>query len=125
MGCGVGGVSGVGPGETYSDDWEWFDPFQLTIEEVDDLPEHWEKIMKNMNRECWREGYRYCHAPTDLLCSYPNVPVRGIFVVTRRDATPETVTALDLIHTGGQFVEYDTKDKHIWEEELNELQVSG
>ena len=118
LGCGVGGVSGVEGSKTYSDQWEWFDPSM--VEDIDELPQHWQDMVRNQNRECWRERYCYVHAPTNLLCFYPNIPVQGIFVVTKSFVTPETVEATDLIHAGGQFTEFDTNDKGIWEDELAE-----
>lgn len=122
MGCGVSGVSGIEDGDSYSGDWEWFDPFKVT--DLDDLPDHWRAIVKNQNSECWREGFRYVHAPMPILCEYPRVPVKGIFVVTRRTATPEDVNVEDLIHTGGQFIEYDTENKGIWRDWLEGVVAS-
>lgn len=98
----------------WSGKWEWFDPFAVNPDDVDDLPEHWRLLLTSQNAECWRCGYRYVHAPEPILSQYPRVPVRGIFAVCNDGAMPETVKAGDLIHAGGQHTEHDTKDKGIW-----------
>jgi len=106
FGAKVGGMSGIREGKTYSSKWEWFDPFQLTsFDDVDDLPWYWAKLVSNMNSECWKCGYRYVHSPKEILVQYPRVPVKGIFAVTSKDATPETVKASDLIHLGDEFLD--------------------
>lgn len=111
--------------KAFTKNWEWFDPMVMTEADYAELPDHWQAIIRNQNQECWNLGYKYIHAPVPILCSYPRVPVRGIFGVDI-NCTPENVKAKDLIHLGGQFTEYDTKDKCIWQNNVRELQeVSG
>jgi hypothetical protein len=123
MGCSCSGYDIKGKEEgniAYSDDIEWFDPFKVdSLEEYYDLPEYWQAIFRNANRECWRCGYRYVHVPENIICRYPHTPIKGIFVVVNGDATPETVVSDDLMHGGGQFVEYDTKDKGVWMDQID------
>ena len=118
MGCSVSGYNATGKEEgncRYSNDIEWFDPFKVTsLDEYLELPYYWQDIFRNQNAECWRCRYLYVHLPENILCSYPHLPVKGIFCVTSDSATPENVTGNDLMHTGGQFVEFDTEDKGLW-----------
>lgn len=85
------------------------------------LPDHWQSIVRNQNQECWNLKYKYVHAPVPILSQYPRVAVKGIFGVVN-DCTPETVTAKDLIHLGGQFTEYDNNDKCIWMKNIHQIQ---
>lgn len=122
----VSGVDGVDTEEeNWSNDWEWFDPSLITNEEeVEELPDHWYHILKNQNRTCWSLKYRYVHSPEEIICRYPHVPIKGIFVVVNDKATKETVTADDLIHLGGEFTLYNNRDKDIWKDwiEMNQEQ---
>ena len=99
----------------WSDEWEWFDPHLIkTIEEVEELPEHWKRVLKSQNGTCWRLKYKYVHAPEEIVVRYPHVPIKGIFVVTNEQATKETVVAEDLIHLLGEFTEHSHEDSGIW-----------
>lgn len=106
--------------KAFTKKWEWFDPIAMTEDDYEDLPEHWQTLVRNQNQECWNLKYKYIHSPVPILCSYPRVPLRGIFGVDE-NCTPETVTAKDLIHLAGQFTEYDTKDKCIWQKNLRQI----
>ena len=120
MGCRIGGydIEEIG-NKAYSNQVEWFNPFKVTsMAEYLALPEHWQAIFRNQNRECWRCGYRYMHIPKDILCQYPHIPVKGLFAVMGDSTTMDTVVGSDLIHLGGQFVEYDTKDKGLWLDQI-------
>ena len=118
IGCSVSGYDEKSKDEgnhDYSGRVEWFDPFKVTsMDEYLDLPEYWQAVFRNQNAECWRCGYRYVHVPKDIICYYPHLPIKGIFIVVNSKATFSGVTGHDLIHSGGQFVEYDTKDKGLW-----------
>jgi hypothetical protein len=107
---------------SWSDRWEWFDPFAVTA--PDELPEPWVTLLRAQNVECWRCGYRYVHAPDELLGSHPTLPLRGVFAVTRLDATPDDVRAWDLVHLGGQCTEHDADDKGIVDEWLEPEEAS-
>lgn len=105
----------------YSGRIEWFDPYKvISMDDYLALPEHWQVLFRNQNNECWRCGYRYVHVPNEILCQYPHTPLKGLFVVVNGDATPENVKGDDLIHSGGQFVEYDRKDKGLWIQQIEE-----
>jgi hypothetical protein len=86
---------------------------------IDDLPEKWQIIIKAMNSECWRIGYTLIHSPNPILCGYPDLPMCGFFCAPK-EIDLENINAKDLIHTAGQFIEYDTNDKGIWQEWIKE-----
>tara|TARA_Y100000310_G_scaffold341076_2_gene439005 strand:+ start:1341 stop:1808 length:468 start_codon:yes stop_codon:yes gene_type:complete len=116
-GCTVGSMPSNPDGDKkWSDNWEWFDPFK--VEDEDALPEYWYNILTRQNKSCWECNYRYVHSPTEILVDYPRTPVKGVFGVCSAKVTPDNVVAVDLIHTAGQFTEYDTRDKGIWREWL-------
>lgn len=99
----------------YSGKWEFFNPFKVTsLDEYRDLPEHWQSIFRNQNRECWNCKYTYLHSPDDIIGSYPRIPAKGIFVITNGETDSNKIQPSNLLHTAGQFIESDTKDKGIW-----------
>lgn len=119
-GCTVGSMPKDPDGDqATTNNWEWFDPFALrTLGDVCELPSHWRTLVLAMNSECWSCGYRYVHAPVQILGDYPRVPMAGIFGVMRSSATPDDVTGKDLIHLGGEFTEYRTDSAGIIEDML-------
>lgn len=115
LGAIVGGVSGV-DNENYPPAIhkraEWFDPF--CVDNVLKLPWYWQRLFLCQNQECWKLGYRYFHSPGNIMAQFPGMPVSGIFVVTRNDATPFDLTAHDLIHLGNELVHEKTHPVKAW-----------
>ena len=116
LGCRVGNMPDNQDGnKAYSNKFEFFNPFKVcSIEEYQELPEHWQSIFRNQNAECWNCKYTYVHSPVGILVRYPRSHVAGIFVVINGERNAQKIKLDNLMHTGGQFTEYDTKDKCIW-----------
>lgn len=107
--------------KAYSNEWEFFNPFLVkTLEDYDSLPEHWQSLIRNQNEECWKCGYTYVHAPEPIITKFPRTPLKGIFVVLNGETDVSRVNISNLMHTGGQFIEYDTKDKGLWLDKIKE-----
>ncbi len=101
--------------KAYSQDIEWFDPLLVSsMEEYQQLPWYWQSLLRNITAHCLSFKYRFIHCPTEILCYYPQVCLKGIFIVTNPEATPDTVVGEDLIHSGGEFIEFNNDDKKIW-----------
>jgi hypothetical protein len=91
----------------YTSDWELFEPEE--VEEPDDLPDYWHTVydfhFAPDRSACEELGYRYIHAPTEIMPKYPRVPCRGIFCLTDHDLSISEVTGDDLYFIGDEVGE--------------------
>lgn len=109
IGCTVGKMSTPDGDKDYGIGWKALIPSEVVT--LNELPDIWRGILKAWNHNCWEINYTIVHCPESILCGYPDLPVKGFFVTTKK---PGDIVAKDLTHTGGQFVEWDENDKGIW-----------
>ena len=92
---------------TYTDKYELMDPEQ--VENPEDLPPYWKVVYDVHNlpemRDCRYLGYRYVHSPQEIMCRYPRVPCKGMFVITNRNVSVDEITGDDLIWIGDEIEE--------------------
>ena len=90
----------------YSDRWELFDPEK--VRKGDELPLPWDKVYEIHNRpnmkDCRDLRYRYVHAPEEILCAYPYLPVKGVFVLDSRKVRSDRIRGEDLVFIGNELV---------------------
>ena len=90
----------------YSDRWELFDPEK--VRKGDELPPPWDVVFEIHNRpemrDCRDLRYRYVHAPQEILCRYPHLPVKGVFVLDSRKVRSDRIKGEDLIFIGNELI---------------------
>lgn len=106
-GCSVSHMPDIEESKFYSPNWEYFNPER--VEEPEDLPDYWKQVFDLHNKpemgDCVRFRYRYVHVPIKIMCRYPRIPVRGIFVLDNENVKYNQITADDLIWIGNEIEE--------------------